>query len=128
MAEGRTGSVLQLSGGRTSPFPVQVTASAGRTSLQAKGSIGNLAALDGLDVNFDLKGRTLADLYNLLRVVLPDTPPYALRGHLAKQGEVWKVGAIQGKLGDSDLSGNLAYDTSGSVSLLSENCNRSPRF
>ncbi len=119
VAEGRTGSVLQLSGAQTSPFPVEVKASAGRTSLQAKGSIGNLAALDGLDVNFDLKGRTLADLYKLLKVVLPDTPPYALRGHLGKQGEVWKVGAIQGRLGESDLSGNLAYDTSGTLSLLS---------
>ncbi len=119
VAEGRAGSVLQLSGGQTNPFPVEVKASAGRTSLQAKGSIGNLAALDGLDVNFDLKGRTLADLYKLLKVVLPDTPPYALRGHLGKQGEVWKVGGIQGRLGESDLSGNLAYDTSGALSLLS---------
>ena len=119
VAEGRTGSVLQLSGAQTNPFPVELKASAGRTSLLAKGSIGNLAALDGLDVNFDLKGRTLADLYNLLKVVLPDTPPYALRGHLGKQGEVWKVGAIQGRLGESDLSGDLAYDTSGALSLLS---------
>ncbi|MDP1955404.1 MAG: AsmA family protein [Polaromonas sp.] len=119
VAEGRTGSVLQLSGTQTHPFPVEVKASAGRTSLQAKGSIGNLGALDGLDVKFDLKGRTLADLYNLLKVVLPDTPPYALRGHLGKQGEVWKVGAIQGRLGESDLSGDLAYDTSGALSLLS---------
>ena len=119
VAEGRTGSVLQLSGAQSSPFPVEVKASAGRTSLQAKGSIGNLAALDGLDVNFDLKGRTLADLYTLLKVVLPDTPPYALRGHLGKQGKVWKVGAIKGQLGKSDLSGDLAYDTSGALSLLS---------
>ena len=118
-AEGRTGSVLQLSGAQSSPFPVEVKASAGRTSLQAKGSIGNLAALDGLDVNFDLKGRTLADLYTLLKVVLPDTPPYVLRGHLGKQGKVWKVGAIKGQLGESDLSGDLAYDTSGALSLLS---------
>ena len=119
VAEGRTGSVLQLSGAQSSPFPVEVKASAGRTSLQAKGSIGNLAALDGLDVNFDLKGRTLADLYTLLKVVLPDTPPYELRGHLGKQGKVWKVGAIKGQLGESDLSGDLAYDTSGALSLLS---------
>ena len=119
VAEGRTGSVLQLSGAQSSPFPVEVKASAGRTSLQAKGSIGNLAALDGLDVNFDLKGRTLADLYTLLKVVLPDTPPYDLRGHLGKQGKVWKVGTIKGQLGKSDLSGDLAYDTSGALSLLS---------
>ncbi len=118
-AQGRTGSVLQLSDTQVNPFPIEINASAGRTTLQARGSIGNLAALDGLDANFDLKGRTLADLYNLLGVVLPDTPTYALRGHLGKQGAVWKVTAIQGRLGKSDLSGDLAYDRSGQLALLS---------
>lgn len=119
VAEGRTGSVLQLSETKANPFPVEIRATAGRTSLQAKGSIGNLGALDGLDASFDLKGQTLADLYNLLGVVLPDTRPYAVRGRLAKQGAVWKVAAIQGRLGQSDISGNLAYDRSGSLPLLS---------
>ncbi|MDI1272124.1 AsmA family protein, partial [Polaromonas sp.] len=64
-AKGRAGSVLQLSDTQVNPFPLEINASAGRTSLLASGRIGNLASLDGLDANFDLKGRTLADLYNL---------------------------------------------------------------
>ncbi|MDW5443866.1 AsmA family protein [Polaromonas sp. SM01] len=119
LAQGRTGSVLQLSDTKAHPFPVEIKASAGRTSLQARGSISNLAALDGLDANFDLKGQTWADLYNLLGVVLPDTPPYALRGHLSKQGAVWKVAGILGRLGQSDLSGDLVYDRSERLALLS---------
>ena len=118
-AEGRTGSVLQLSDARAEPFPIEVQARAGRTSLQAKGTIGNLAALDGLDANIDLKGQTLADLYKLLGVVLPDTPAYALRGHLGKQGAVWKVSGMQGRLGKSDLSGELSYDKTGDIAMLS---------
>lgn len=117
-AEGRTGNVLQLSETKANPFPVEVKASAGRTSLQAKGSIGNLGALDGLDASFDLKGQTLADLYKVLGVVLPDTRPYAVRGRLSKQGAVWKASAIQGRLGQSDIAGNLAYDKSGRLALL----------
>jgi AsmA family protein len=120
-AQGRTGSVLQLSDKKANPFPIELKASAGRTTLQGKGSIGNLAALDGLDVSFDLKGQTLADLYKLVGVVLPDTPAYALRGHLAKQGAVWNVAGIQGRLGQSDLAGNLVYDRSGRLALLSGN-------
>ncbi len=120
-AQGRTGSVLQLSETKTQPFPIEIKASAGRTTLQAKGSIGNLAALDGLDADFDLQGQTLADLYKLLGVVLPDTPVYALRGHMSKQGPVWNVAGIQGRLGQSDLSGKLAYDRSGRLALLSGN-------
>ncbi len=118
-AEGRTGNVLQLSQTKANPFPVELKASAGRTSLQARGSIGNLGALDGLDASFDLKGQTLADLYKLLGVVLPDTRPYALRGRLSKQGAVWKVAAIQGRLGQSDIAGNLSYDNAGPLALLS---------
>lgn len=120
-AQGRTGSVLQLSEKNVQPFPIEIKASAGRTSLQAQGSIGNLAALDGLDASFDLRGQTLADLYNLLGVVLPDTPTYALQGHLGKQGPVWKVAGIQGRLGQSDLSGQLVYERSGRLALLSGN-------
>ncbi|WP_188707648.1 AsmA family protein [Polaromonas eurypsychrophila] len=118
-AEGRTGSVLQLSDTQSQPFPIEVKASAGRTTLQAKGSIGNLAALDNLDASFDLKGQTLADLYKILGVVLPDTRVYAVRGHLSKQGRVWNVSGIQGRLGQSDLAGQLVYDKSAPVALLS---------
>ena len=32
---------------------------------------------------------------------------------------VWKVGGIQGRLGSTDLSGDLAYDRSGKVGMLS---------
>lgn len=118
-AEGRTGSVLQLSATKSQPFPMEIKASAGRTTLQAKGTLGNLAALDDLDANFDLKGQTLADLYKLLGVVLPDTRAYAVRGHLGKKGRVWNVAGIQGRLGQSDLTGQLVYDKSAPVALLS---------
>jgi uncharacterized protein involved in outer membrane biogenesis len=119
VAQGRSASVLQLSEKKAQPFPIEIHASVGRTTLQGRGSIGNLAALDGLDANFDLKGQTLADLYKLLGVVLPDTPSYALRGHLSKQKLIWTVAGIEGRLGQSDLSGDLVYDRSGRLALLS---------
>jgi uncharacterized protein involved in outer membrane biogenesis len=51
-------------------------------------------------------------------VVLPSTPPYKLRGKLAKQGKVWAASQIQGTLGSSDLSGALSFDQSAKVPLL----------
>ncbi len=122
-AQGRTGSVLRLSaqmneGAEPAPFPLEVSASAGRTTLQASGTVANLGALDGAKARFDLRGANLADLYKLLGVVLPSTPEYALRGRLDKQGDVWKVQGIQGRLGSSDLSGDLDYDRSQPVALL----------
>jgi uncharacterized protein involved in outer membrane biogenesis len=118
-ANGRTGGVLQLSKDLEAPFPIEVNAVAGKTSLKAKGTIANLADLAGIDATFDLQGRDLEELYKLLGVVLPSTPPYKLRGKLAKHGKVWATSQIQGTLGSSDLSGALSYDQSAATPLLS---------
>ncbi len=118
-ARGRTGSVLQLSADMEQPFPLEIDAKAGSTTLKATGTVANLARFDGTDAQFDLRGGNLADLYKLLGVVLPSTPAYALRGRLNKQAAVWKVNGIQGRLGSTDLSGDLAYDSSGKVGMLS---------
>jgi uncharacterized protein involved in outer membrane biogenesis len=117
-ANGRTGGVLQLSKDIEAPFPIEVNAVAGKTSLKAKGTIANLANLAGVDASFDLQGRNLEELYKLLGVVLPSTPPYKLRGKLARHGEIWAATQIQGTLGSSDLSGALSFDQSAAVPLL----------
>lgn len=117
-ANGRTGGVLQLSKDIEAPFPIELNAVAGKTSLKAKGTIANLANLAGVDASFDLQGRNLEELYKLLGVVLPSTPPYKLRGKLTKQGDVWAASQIQGTLGSSDLSGALSFDQSAKVPLL----------
>ena len=90
-AQGRTGNVLYLSAPLQQPFPMEVNATAGRTTLRASGSIASLATLDGADAVFNLQGHDLADLYKLVGVVLPATPRYSLQGHLSKQGEIWHV-------------------------------------
>lgn len=118
-AEGRTGGVLQLSQNNRAPFPVELSAVAGRTSLKAKGSIANLASLASVDAMVDLQGRNLEELYKLLGVVLPSTPPYKLRGRLVKNGKLWSASQIQGVLGKSDLSGALNFDQSPAVPMLS---------
>ena len=87
--------------------------------MKAKGSIANLADLEGIDATFDLQGQNLDDLYTLLGVVMPSTPPYKLRGKLDKQGKLWAVSQIQGLLGKSDLSGALSFDPSAAIPLLS---------
>jgi hypothetical protein len=117
-AKGRTGNVLYLSAPLQKPFPVEVDAAAGATSLRARGAIASLATLDGADAVFDLQGKNLADLYKLVGVVLPATPRYALHGHLSKKGEAWQVREIKGKLGDSDLAGELSFDRAQKVPHL----------
>jgi uncharacterized protein involved in outer membrane biogenesis len=109
-AKGRTGNVLYLSAPLQKPFPMEIDASAGATRLVARGDIASLATLDGADAVVDLQGRNLADLYKLLGVVLPETPHYAVHGRVAKRGEVWQVRDLDGKLGNTDVAGELSFD------------------
>ena len=118
IANGRTGGVLEFSRDTRQMFPIEVNAVAGRTSLKAKGSITDLANLAGVDATFDLQGQNLDDLYGLLGVVLPSTPPFKLRGKLDKSDKVWSVTQLQGLLGKSDLNGALSFDQSSTVPLL----------
>lgn len=117
-ASGRTGSVLQLSEGMNAAFPIALSVATGKTTLKAQGSVENLSQFSGLDATFDLDGRNLEDIYKLAGVVLPSTPPYKLRGKLSKHGKLWSAIEIQGVLGSSDINGDLHFDTSGPVALL----------
>ena len=118
-ATGRTGGVLALSRDTSASFPIQINAQSGRTKIKAKGTVENLREFARLDATFDIQGRNLEELYKLAGVVLPATPPYQLRGQLNKRGQVWSASQIRGVLGASDLSGELSFDTSQPISLLS---------
>ena len=118
-ADGRTGGVLQLSKNVEGVFPLEVNAVAGKTRLNAKGTITNLSELGALNASFDIQGQNLALLYRITGVVLPSTPPYKLKGQLTHRGTVWAAEKIQGVLGSSDLSGNLSFDTAGAIPMLS---------
>lgn len=117
-AQGRTGSVLTINSASREPFPLEVSAASGTTAMQANGAVASLATFDGADLSFNLRGQDLSTLYKLLGVVLPATPRYALRGHLLRQGDVWHARGLNGKLGNSDLVGELDFDRSKDVPHL----------
>ncbi|RZI79305.1 MAG: AsmA family protein [Rubrivivax sp.] len=118
-AKGRAGNVLQLTESGAPPFPLEIDAQAGRTGLKASGTVARIADFDGVNASVELRGATLGDLFNLIGVSLPQTSPYALKAQLSKEGERWQVADMQGRLGQSDLSGNLSYDSAPAVPMLS---------
>ena len=117
-ANGQTGGVLNLSKNVAGSFPLQVDALVGLTRFKVDGTITDLAAMSGVDVNFDMQGRNLDELYKFTGVVLPSTPPYKVRGKLVRQGNSWIASQMQGTLGSSDVSGALTLDQSAKVALL----------
>jgi len=118
-ASGRTGNVLQLNAAGQPPFPIEIEAAAGHTRLKASGSVAELEQLDGIDARFEIKGQTLGDLYPLLGLALPQTSPYSLSGDLRKRAKLWEVNALKGRLGLSDIRGDMRFDQAPKVPHLS---------
>jgi uncharacterized protein involved in outer membrane biogenesis len=73
---------------------------------------------DKMDFRLKLAGDTAKHLSRIMRIVLPDTPPYNLAGHLLHTGNDWSFDAFQGKVGDSDLRGSITYRTGGKRAFL----------
>jgi uncharacterized protein involved in outer membrane biogenesis len=98
------------------PIEFSGDATAGRTHVSAQG----MFRIEGdvMDFRMKLSGATLEDLNHLLRIVLPDTAPYSLDGHLIHSGNEWTFAPFQGKVGNSDLHGGLTYRTGGKRPFL----------
>jgi uncharacterized protein involved in outer membrane biogenesis len=69
-------------------------------------------------VQSHLAGDDLEDIYHLLGLALPATPPYEISGVLERDGRVVHFRDMQGKLGDSDVAGQITLDVTGKKPLL----------
>ena len=110
VAQGTGDGVLALRDSRT-PYHVDVAGQIGPTRVRADGRITNLLKLSAVDLQIALRGSSLAQLYPLLGVVFPDTPPYATRGRLLHSAHQWRYEKFTGRVGKSDIAGTLRVDT-----------------
>ncbi|MDR6960959.1 uncharacterized protein involved in outer membrane biogenesis [Pseudomonas brassicacearum] len=110
---GKVGGLLALQDA-SQPFPLQAQAKIGDTRVELAGTLTDPRNLGALDLRLKLAGNSLANLYPLTGVTLPDSPPYATDGHLIAKlhepsGALFRYEAFNGKIGDSDIHGDLAY-------------------
>nr|WP_315401941.1 AsmA family protein [uncultured Duganella sp.] len=109
---GMTGAVLSLRD-EHGVFPVQADAMLGKNRIAIEGTLTDPRALKGIDLKLSLAGASMADLYPLTGVLLPETPAYATTGRLAgkKDGAIWNwtYRDFTGTVGASDLHGTLSY-------------------
>lgn len=117
---GRAESPLELQN-TEQPYSINLSATAGATRARARGKLINPFQLEGFDLQFALAGKNLADLYPLIGVAIPPTPPYALDGRLKHEKKLWKYEGFTGKVGDSDLSGSASVATGGPRPFLRAN-------
>ena len=93
------------------PYPVQINFVVGKLKAKIAGNMTEPLEMKGEDVTLDIQGDDMANLYPIIRLVFPKTPPYRLKGRLKHEGKVWSFSDFSGKVGDSDLSGNIHVDT-----------------
>jgi uncharacterized protein involved in outer membrane biogenesis len=104
------GSLLQLREG-DEPYPLAIELLTETTRSAIEGTLDDPITFDGLSLAVALKGDNLGRLSAMTGVPLPETPPYDLSGQLRRDGGVWAIGDLRGKVGGSDIAGTLRIDT-----------------
>lgn len=109
---GKAGAVLSLQDDKT-VYPVTLEAQSGNAKIAVSGTLTDPRSLSGIDLMLTLGGDSMADLYPLTGVLLPETPHFLTHGKFEgkKYGDVWQWAYrdFTGKVGGSDLAGTLEY-------------------
>ncbi|WP_055129150.1 AsmA family protein [Pseudomonas mediterranea] len=113
---GKVGGLLALQNA-SQPFPLQAQVKTADSRVELAGTLTDPMNLGALDLRLKLAGTSLAHLYPLTGVTLPDSPPYETDGHLIAKlhepgGALFRYEAFNGRIGDSDIHGDLAYAAS----------------
>ena len=113
--QGKAGGVQSLE--QAIPYPVEADMKVGKTSVSLRGTLTKPNDLAALDLHMKLSGASMADLFPLTGIALPNTPPFSAQGHLTgtidRHGGVWEYDRFTGQVGSSDLSGNMRYESTG---------------
>jgi uncharacterized protein involved in outer membrane biogenesis len=117
---GRTESPLELSD-TDKPFRIDLRAEAGATRAHARGGLTDPFRLRDFDLRLMLSGQNLEDLYPLIGIATPATPPYKFDGRLTRQENTWRYDGFTGVVGDSDLGGSAAVTVGGARPRLVAN-------
>jgi uncharacterized protein involved in outer membrane biogenesis len=102
-------SLLELREG-DEPYPFDLTLVAGGTEVRAAGTTTEPVQLQGLDVSLRVAGPSMADIFPIFGIPLPETAPYHVEGQLQRDGAKWRFDGFSGKVDDSDLAGWIAID------------------
>ncbi len=111
-AQGKGGPVLGLRDEST-PYRLKADLTVGHTGVKVDGTITSLLKFSAMDMRLAVRGESLAQLFPLLGIALPQTRAYATEGHIVHSGRSWRYEKFSGRIGDSDIAGSLQVDTGG---------------
>ncbi|WP_433703727.1 AsmA family protein [Paraburkholderia sacchari] len=120
--DGKLGGVLALQDAKR-PFPLQADVRSGDMHIALVGTLTDPMHLAAVDLRLWLQGQSMAHLYRLTGVTLPETPPYATEGRFVGQfhrgASVFRYENFTGRVGGSDLNGTFVYEQRQPRPLLS---------
>jgi AsmA family protein len=94
------------------PYPFALGIRAGDIQVASDGKVLKPFDLARMDFEVTLSGKDLAEGFYLTQIALPNTPPFKLHVHIARDGMRIVVTDIAGTVGSSDLRGKLDIDAS----------------
>jgi len=105
-----TGGSIAMLRDTTNPYPLDLRVDYGATFITVKGKVGDPFTFGNADVQMHLKGPDLADVFPLLGIPAPSTPPYDLAGDLKRTEKEWRLENMKGRIGNSDVTGIVVVE------------------
>lgn len=93
-----------IAGGKTR---LELNLAGARTRARVWGALDAPTEIEGADLNIDVRGGNMQDLFAIAAIAVPETRAYRLRSALTKVGNEWRFTRMNGTYGASDLSGWL---------------------
>jgi uncharacterized protein involved in outer membrane biogenesis len=121
---GKAGAVLSLKE-QIAPYPLQADMRIGAVRVALEGTLTKPTALAALDFRLKLAAPSMARLYPIFGIVLPETPAFQTEGHLTgtlqRARSLWIYDKFSGRVGSSDIAGHLEYQVGQPRGKLSGN-------
>lgn len=103
------------------PYPVDLQVQNGPTRVSLTGTVQNPLSFAGADLKLHLAGSDMSKLTPLTGVPIPETPPYDIAGQLDYAAKEVRFTGFTGRVGRSDLNGDIKVDTGGPRPVVTAN-------
>jgi uncharacterized protein involved in outer membrane biogenesis len=92
------------------PYPIDLQLANGPTKVSLKGTVQDPTDFAGANLKLRFSGPDMSALYPLIGIPLPKTPPFDITGNLDYSARKIVFRDFSGKVGSSDLEGDITVD------------------
>jgi uncharacterized protein involved in outer membrane biogenesis len=92
------------------PYPIDLHVANGATRASLVGTVENPLNFAGARLKLKFTGPDMAQLYPLTGIPIPQTPPFSIAGNLDYAASRLRFTDVDGRVGSSDLGGDITVD------------------